>query len=511
MNGLRRVLTPREQGLCDRAWCDRTGLASVTLMETAANAAYRLVLRKLESLEDRVLILLGWGNNAGDGWALGRLLMAAGYPVDFLDVAPEKTPTPDTLAMKEAALALGAHLVTPDIFEDGPAYALAVDAIFGSGFKASRPFGEDLVAISDGVRELRAAGTQVFAIDIPSGLDGTSGRADPAAIRADFTLSFISEKQGLVTDKGRALGGDIHRAPIGMPQDFIDAVLREEDPKSYVTTPDFLLAHPIETGDLDFKGSNLKLQITGGAEGMPGAAYLATLAALRGGSTYTYLAAADDHLGEAIQNLPEVILKELATVDWETALTEIPVHVVGPGLGRALTPEILTLILERAQHVILDADALNLLATMDNRAELLRRRGDRGLAPAILTPHIGEFRRLFPELALEPAHAAAREAARTTGAIVLYKGHATVIADPAGTVVFNNSGNAGLGKAGSGDVLTGLIGALAARKLPTFEAAILGAYVHGLAGDLLREEQGTIAFRIRELPDAIARVFHSAR
>lgn len=510
MNGLRRVLTPYEQGLCDRAWCARTGLDSVTLMETAANAVLRTAQKLLKQKDDRVLIVLGWGNNAGDGWALGRLLMAQGYPVDFLDVTPEKDPTPDTRRMKDAALALGANLVTREIFADPPRYALVVDALFGSGFKATRPFGDELIAITDGIRALRTAGSKVLAIDIPSGLDGTTGQADPAAVRADLTVSFLSEKQGLVTDRGRALGGDIILDPIGMPKLFQEEALREEMPRAYVTTPDFLLAHPIQTRDLDFKGSNLKLQITGGADGMPGAAYLASLAALRGGSTYTYLAAEDAHLSQAIQNLPEVIMKDLATIDWDTQLREVPVHVVGPGLGRAMDPAILKRILQQAQHLVLDADALNLLAAMSDGKELLRQRADRGLAPAILTPHIGEFRRLFPDLATGVAHEAARAAAQATGAVVVYKGHATVIADPSGTIVFNNSGNAGLGKAGSGDVQTGLIGALVARKVPTFEAAILGTYVHGLAGDLLKDEQGTIAYRIQELPDAIARVFQSA-
>ncbi|MDO5733814.1 MAG: NAD(P)H-hydrate dehydratase [Eubacteriales bacterium] len=513
-----RALSPEEQAAIDSAWVRDTGLDSLILMETAANALYREILAR--PLLKRIVILLGFGNNSGDGWALARLLANSQFSLELVEIYPEKPLSRDCQAMREAALKLGLKSQSLADFlvaeserqKLGLDYqaCLFVDAIFGSGFKISRPLGPEFKPLRDLLLKAREAGAELLAVDSPSGLDSTSGLADPLSLKADCTVSFLAPKRALLTDAGSPYAGEIAVADLGMPRAWYLACLEDfkSEYKSYYSSPR-LAAELLPRAEPNIhKGSSKKLMITAGAPGLAGAALLAARAALAAGSAYTYLQAADEHLAEALESYPELLLKPLNPgnlTEWEEALAEIPVHLIGPGVGTSLTREFLLRAIQQAEDLLLDADALNLIAREPELKKALAARQNRQssrsksgakLRPAVLTPHPGEFKRLFPDLAERWPWLAAAQAAEELKSIIVYKSHRTIVALPDRRIIFNQSGNKALAKAGSGDSLAGILAAFLARGLEPAEAAVLAVYCHGRAADLAALEEHWLGLRI---------------
>jgi NAD(P)H-hydrate epimerase len=362
---------------------------------------------------------------------------------------------------------------------------LVVDALFGTGL--SRPLEEgSLHALA--VRLASSRRAFVVAVDVPSGLDSGSGRSDAPHVRADLTVTFGFPKRAHFLAPAAGSCGRIVVADIGL----LSGEGAPDAPEA-VTARDIASAFPPRLAAAH-KGTFGTLGVVGGAWGMAGAAALAARAAFRSGAGKVVVVA-DEESRAAIHTLvPE------ATTSAVLALSGLTALAVGPGLGRSSTSRaLLDEALASVLPAVFDADALNLLA---GRPEVLRGRS----GPSVVTPHPGEAARLLgvsTAAIVADAEGAARRLAERSGAVVVLKGFRSVVADPEGTAVRILSGNPGMASGGSGDVLTGVVGALMARGLPALDAARAGAFLHGLAGDLAREREGEEALVASNVVEAL--------
>ena len=493
------VVTAAEMRALDRATIDEIGLPGMVLMETAGRAVARAVGQHAPA--GPVAVVCGPGNNGGDGYVCARVLAEAGRDVTTLLVAPRDAIRGDAAAHL-AALERAGGVILPchggaELEHHGAVIgeaAAVVDAVFGVGL-AREVTGHlaDVLAAID-----RAPGV-VVAVDLPSGLDTDTGHVLGAAITADVTVTFAALKVAVAGAPGFAHAGAVEIADIGIPRRLIDAsavgaaLWEEVDARKVVPRP--------RPGD--HKGSRGHALVVGGSPGLRGAGRLAATAALRAGAGLVTLAAptgggelvAPDPVMTAALDSPEALAQALAGKD---------AVVAGPGMGRdGAAHRRLDEVLGAGVPAVLDADALfHLTGRLDAVVS--------AAGPIVLTPHPKEAATLLgSEVAKVQGDrlAAARALAARTRAIVVLKGARTVVCD--GTLgdefcTINPSGGPGLATGGSGDVLAGVIGALIAQGVPAADAARLGVYVHGRAGDALERElgRGVIA---SDLPEAIAR------
>jgi hydroxyethylthiazole kinase-like uncharacterized protein yjeF len=433
--------------------------AKPSLMERAGRAAAEFVQARFGS--GRILVCAGPGNNGGDGFVLARELARAGRQVSVHFVGdPSRLPL-DAAAAYKTCRATRADFCTE---VPGGNFSLVVDALFGIGL--ARPITGDLAAL---IERINAYAGPVLALDVPSGLDGDSGRVLGTAVRATHTLSFIGGKPGLYTLEGPDHCGDIHVDDLGMPL--------QGHPGALLSTADFrigLRPRPCNC----HKGSHGSLAVIGGARGMSGAALLAARAGLQLGAGRVFCGQLETLAVDPVQ--PELMLRSA-----DEALSQATAIVAGPGMGdSAAATELVRRVASADFPLLLDADALNQLATHPVLAARVRHR----TAPTLLTPHPAEAARLLG-IATDDVQANRVEAALTLSrrfkAHVALKGCGTVVATPDGAWRINASGNPGLASAGSGDVLSGIGGALLAQGWPA-SAALCGAvHIHGLAADLL--------------------------
>lgn len=468
------------------------------LIRRAGRAALRAALDLLPPAPAAVLVLAGPGNNGGDALEAAALLAQAGLRVT-LWVAPSLGAGPADA--RRAPVGAGASPLTlassaTEAVAAG-GWDLIVDGLFGIGL--ARPLRGGWAEL---VGCVNRSGRAVLALDLPSGLDADSGALpgpDGVAIRASHTLTFIGDKPGLHTCDGRDYAGHVQVAPLGLEAgDFPATQLRLNDPA------DFRAALPPRRQN-SHKGSFGDVAVLGGAPGMAGAAVLSARAALCSGAGRVCIAfAGRAPLYDGAH--PELMCRAADGFDLNSATL-----VAGPGLGDAPAARaLLSRALGSARALVLDADALNLLAvTPALRAALARRP-----APAILTPHPLEAARLLGADAAAVQSdrlAAARRLAGLFRATVVLKGSGSVIAAPDGKVAINPTGNPALATAGTGDVLSGLCGALLAQGAPAWEAALMAVWLHGAAADALVDEGvGPVGLSASELIPAIRRVLNRA-
>lgn len=412
------LLTPAQMQQADTMAND-----GVRLMRAAGWAVARVILQRYRPLQ--TLVLTGPGHNGGDGAVAAFYLLRAGWPVRVMDYREAQVP-------------------------DVARAALVIDAIFGAGLSRETDSKTELL--------LRSA-RHIVAIDVPSGLDGATGQVRGYAPQAALTVTFVRKKPGHLLFPGRALCGTLVLRDIGMA----DAIIAKIGPMTWENSPSlYCLPARLATGH---KYSQGNVTILSGV--MPGAARLAGMAARRAGAGMVSLAS------ENAASLPEaglILHREPLAV-----LMQDPRRrhwLVGPGLGVAAAGEALAALLRApGLHVLADADALTACAGAPARL--------RGVG--IISPHEGEFTRLFGVVGPDKL-AAARKAAALINAVVVLKGADTVIAAPDGTAVINANAPPWLATGGTGDVLAGLIIALWARGLSAFEAACAGVWLHGQAG-----------------------------
>jgi hydroxyethylthiazole kinase-like uncharacterized protein yjeF len=441
-----------------------------TLMEAAGRAVARAIRARFRPC--RTLVLVGPGNNGGDGYVAARYLEQAGWPVAVAALAP---PSPGTAA----AAAARWHGPMAAFNEAEVARAtLVVDALFGAGL--TRPLAPEVIQM------LRTVQAPLVAVDVPSGLDGATGQVLGYAPQAALTISFFRLKPGHLLLPGRALCGETLLADIGLPQ----AVLQDIAPRCWRNHPSLWALPSLELSAHKYTRGHLTILA---GPSMPGAARLAASAARRLGAGLVTLHAENLELAAMLRaDAPGQLVSD-ATLDALLADTRRKVWLAGPGLlPHEATRAAIRTIIEAGKTLVADAGAL--MAAAD-APELLR-------GAAVITPHAGEFARLFGAPGADRL-AATRAAAARLGAVVVLKGPDSIIAAPDGRVIINDNAPPSLATAGTGDILAGAIAALLAQGMAPFDAAAAGVWLHGAGA-----ASGPSGLIAEDLPALIAKARH---
>lgn len=449
----REILTCAETAAADRAAIE-AGTPGTVLMERAGKAVARAVAERFERRP--VIVLCGPGNNGGDGYVAAQELRELGWTVRV-----EALASPSTVDAKDAASKWTGE--TDPVGEEFKPGCLYIDALFGAGLSRSL----EGAALALARRSAEAAG-RIVAIDVPSGLSGDTGQPlGRDAFQAALTVTFHRRKIAHVLEPGRSLCGEVVVADIGLGP--VETTLFENGPK--------LWAHKFPwPGPQTHKHARGRLVVVSGEAWKTGAARLAARGGLRIGAGLVTVLSPPAALPENAAQLEAIMLRPFEIdLELEAAAANAAAAVIGPGAGvGAATRANLLALIRTGAALVVDADALT---TFQDRPRDLFAVLDRD---DVLTPHPGEFERLFPGLLKKSPHriAAARGAAKQAGSIVLLKGPDTVIASPDGRVAVNVNGSPWLATAGSGDVLAGFIAGLLAQNMDSFEAACAGAWLH---------------------------------
>lgn len=455
------LLTPKQMAKADQLTIER-GVPEIILMENAGRAVAEHIRRRYPRAP--VTVLCGPGNNGGDGFVIAHHLRQRGWPVRVAQVGP---------ADKFGTAAKHFRALCGDIEED------ATEALRGASFVVDAMFGAGLDRDLEGqfkkiVCQTNELQVPVVAVDMPTGICGETGNVRGAAIKATSTVSFFRLKPGHFLYPGRGHCGDIELAQIGIS----DAVLGSLGDLSAINAVEMPLA--LGGGAQTHKFGKGHCLVVAGPVGKTGAARMSAQAALRTGSGLVSLLARDENVAELSSHCTAEMMLN-ASLEEALADARLNVMVVGPGngVGDVTHHNVLTA-LASGRRVVLDADALSSFAN-DPRA-LFARIKDSSNLRVVMTPHVGEFARLFPDIDLAGNKiAATREAAKRSGAVIVAKGADSVIASPCGKVVVNANAPHWLATAGSGDILAGIVAGLLAQGLEVFDAARIGVYVHGLA------------------------------
>lgn len=522
---MQKVLTAAQMREVDRLTTERYGIPSIILMENAAHAVARVITEKLGgSVKGKsILILCGKGNNGGDGSAVGRILQLAGADVEIVLLGGIS----DTSGDAKANFSIAREVV--GIFHEVPnldswttwlesstkRWDIVVDAIFGSGL--SRPVDGWLETVFQTIQIENSTARQfdgrlVFAVDLPSGViaDTASGGE---ILESDVTVTFTAPKIGNVLPDSYHLGGELVVAGIGTSHELIDEV----DSQLFVAT-DLDAAIWLSRSDFTFdsyKNKRGHALIIAGSETYSGAAVLAGNSAIRSGiGLVTLVCPAEAKTEIASRLLPEVILATIGSPEFAELASKANAIGVGPGLS-ATDPEIESLVRkvveERRTPVIVDAGALWFF----NPPAGIPKDADKNVrVPLILTPHEGEFMRLLgthDKDAIKDRVAAVREFSQSNNVILVLKGERVLIGHPDGRVVVNPTGNSGLGKAGNGDTLTGVLAGscaqAAAMDIDIFETVVAAVYISGLAGDIAEKKYGKRVMTASDVRECLTDAF----
>jgi hydroxyethylthiazole kinase-like uncharacterized protein yjeF len=484
--GTFELLTPAEMAEADRL-AITAGTSGYALMENAGAAVALAALRM--AAEGDVLVLVGPGNNGGDGFVAAAELRRGGKKVRVAILGEVSDLKGD--AARAASLCDG--LLERADANTNLFAGLIIDALFGAGL--TRPLDGEAARLIDAAN---AGGAPILAVDLPSGIDGRTGEVRGTAIRARRTITFFRLKPGHLLLPGRLHCGETEIAPIGIP----DAVLHAIRPSTFHNLPPLWREHlrPLTPGD--HKYSRGHAVIVSGPASATGAARLAAAGALRIGAGAVTVASPPGALLVNAAHLTAIMVRAFKDAEEFSRLIAercCNAVVVGPGNGvGAATGRNVEAALASDVGLILDADALTSFAgNPESLFEAIRSRR----RPVVMTPHQGEFGRLFR--AMGPKLDRARAAAAESGAIIVLKGADTVIAGPDGRAAINSNAPPDLATAGSGDVLAGMIAGLLAQGLPAFEAAAAAVWLHGAAGAAFGP--GLIA---EDLPNMLPRVLN---
>lgn len=490
---MRYIVNSLEMKKYDKNTIETYRVPSVVLMERAAAACVKTLYEKNIML-DRVLVVCGGGNNGGDGYAVARLLFLDGYAVDVAATDAGLKETKENRMQREIWQAYGG-----EVYREIPkhkTYSLVIDAVFGVGISRNIEG-----KYADIIAQMNALEGMKMAVDIPSGISADTAAVLGTAFRADLTVTFAFEKVGTVLWPGNEYAGEVIVQDIGI------------DKHSFLGQKPALAA--LEACDLEKipvhkshsnKGTFGTLLIIAGSVGMSGAAYLAAKAAYSCGCGLVRIVTVEENRSILQSQLPEAIITPYTTdkpdiselteaIRWADAI------VCGPGIGVSdVAGSIVNTVLKEADvPVVLDADALNILAAdMD---KLLF--SDKEL---VLTPHLGEMQRLCKKPVKEIQNhliEVAEEFAEQYNVICVLKDEHTVTSVPYRQTYLNMSGNAGMATAGSGDVLSGVIGSLLAQGILVEEAPALGVYLHGKAGDVMQNRYGKCGLMASDIAEGL--------
>jgi ADP-dependent NAD(P)H-hydrate dehydratase / NAD(P)H-hydrate epimerase len=497
---LPELLTPAEMSQADR-FAISAGTPGIVLMERAGLAVADEAARRARS-RGRIAVICGPGGNGGDGFVAARLLSERGYRVE-LGLLGRRDALKGDPAL--AAARWSGPVVDAAALDLRPADCV-IDALFGAGL--TRDIEGEAKAIIARINAFGRAGGAVIAVDVASGIDGETGRIRGLAVEASASVTFFRLKPGHLLEPGRARAGAIRLADIGIPE----AALGPIGPKTFVNAPAVwggALPHPDAASHKYKRGAVLVLS---GSAHRTGAARLAARAALRAGAGIVSVASPPDAVAVNAAQLTAVMVAPFANpYEFEALLADERRRAIALGPGAGVGPALRRLVAAALTRpagrrtIVLDADALTSFAGGAARLAALIRRGGHD---AVLTPHEGEFARLFEGApGVRPDDdklARARAAARLMGAVVLIKGADTVVAAPDGRATVGWDLPPWLATAGSGDVLCGLVAGLAAQETPAFEAASAAVWLHGACGRAAGP--GLIA---EDLPEALPGVLRA--
>lgn len=472
------VYTEAQARALDRYAIEQGGIPSYTLMTRAGEAALR-ALRSCWPAAERVLVVCGPGNNAGDGYVLARAALAQRMKVRVVALTdPERLQGEARVAWNDFRAAGGDASSWGDAALDD--VDVIVDAIFGIGL--TRPIEGEMAAC---IRAINQSTAHVLSLDIPSGLATDTGHVLGESVRAERTIAFIGLKQGFYLADGPNCIGIVMCDSLDVPQAAFDAI----QPAAYRIDEQAVLKTLPRRRRTTHKGQQGHVLLIGGGPGMAGAARLAGEAALRAGSGLVTVATFPDNAAAITAGRPELICLGVSRAEDLHALIErADVVAIGPGLGQGAWSHAMEEGVRRcAKPMVLDADALNLLAQTPRKNERW-----------ILTPHPGEAGRLIGSDAnavQSDRLNAAREIVDRYGGVVVLKGAGTLVMDSQSPPHFCDRGNPGMASPGMGDVLTGVIAGVLAQGADLASAARTGVFVHAMAGDMAahRGERGLIA------------------
>lgn len=440
------------------------GTTLFTLMVRAGQAAFN-VLQHAFADARHLLVLVGHGNNGGDGYIVATLAKRAGWQVTLL-ACEQRTPLPDEARRARSGWLNAGGVIHPPTHAWPAETEVIVDALLGSGLHgaAREPY-------NSLIQKVNQSGLPVVSLDIPSGLDAQTGSVSGEAIRAQHCVTFIALKPGLLTGQARDYVGQLHCADLGLARWLQDypPLLQRADSRML---PQWIAPRRPCT----HKGEQGRLLIIGGDLHTAGAVMLAGEAALRAGAGLVRILTRAENRVPLLARRPELMVQSLTVAALEEGLAWADALVIGPGLGQGEFGQLAVAHAAAYEKPMLwDADALNLLANQPAKRQ-----------NRILTPHPGEAARLLQcrtgDIECDRFSAAQALAERYGGVCVL-KGAGTLIASSRGELSLADVGNAGMATAGMGDVLSGIIGALLAQRLPLFAAACAGGVIHGAAAD----------------------------
>lgn len=539
---MQKVLTAAEMREVDRLTTEKYGIPSLLLMENAAHAVARVITEKLGgSVKGRsVLVLCGKGNNGGDGAALARLLGLDGAFVDVVLFGRIKETKGDArtnfgVLCREnlefhdvyfSTFAEGREVNSKDewnkiqlhLWNDAE---VVVDAIFGTGLTRSLDMWlYNIVHEINFLSEDEARPKLRVAIDLPTGLDADSGKELDIALRSDLTVTFTAPKPGNILPSSASFNGELFVSEIGSPRELID-----EQPSQLFLAEKADVAEWLnksEFSNSSYKSKRGHALLVAGSADYSGAAVLCGSAAMRSGAGLVTIATPRSSKdGIASRVLPEVMVRGVTETKGgaisEEAFSEIAEFwekidaiAIGSGLSsnEESTKKFVEKVIEtRKTPVVVDADALNLLSPFAANGE--------SDFPLILTPHEGEFLRLLGKTdkgALKDRVAVVREFARKHNVILVLKGERALIGEPDGKVIVNPTGNSGLGKAGNGDTLTGIIVGFVAQavkmNVDIFETVVAAVYVGGLAGDIAEKKYGKRVMTASDVRECLTEAFY---
>ncbi|HEX9063285.1 MAG TPA: NAD(P)H-hydrate dehydratase [Clostridia bacterium] len=511
-----KLVTPKQMNEIDSNSINKLGIPGIVLMERAALGVCDVVLRTLSDMKGkRVAIFAGKGNNGGDGFALARQLYTKGVFVKVCLLSFRDMIKGDARINLNILKSLGIDIqeftekdALPKAKEVIEVSDVVVDAIFGTGMK-----GEITGFIRDIVEMINLSGKKVISVDIPSGVDASTGRVSGTSISASKTVTFAYPKTGQVIHPGCEYTGELVISDIGIPDEALEGVNID----SHLI--DDQMVHDIipKRHDNTNKGDYGRILVVTGSTGMTGAGCLTAMSALRSGAGLLYIAAPktlcsiyDCNVLEPVtiplEDKGEGVLVRESVPDILKMLEKADAAVVGPGLSTGGdVREVVEAIVENSNvPLVLDADALNVLSLDISILKRLK-------VPAVLTPHPGEMARLtgisvgeIQDRRLDIA----MDFAAKWGVTVVLKGSRTVVASHSGKIYINPSGNSGMATAGAGDVLSGIISGLAGQGINLLDAAVAGVYIHGCAGDEAQKINGTYGLVAGDIVDKIPYVIN---
>ncbi|MBN2804260.1 MAG: NAD(P)H-hydrate dehydratase [Deltaproteobacteria bacterium] len=510
-----RLFMSREQiRTYDKIASEKYHIDSLVLMENAGRGASEIIIKLFNGVTDKnkkAAVIAGPGNNGGDGFVITRHLINAGIPVMLFMAVAESSLKGDALKnfivlkdMKVPITYIDTEAKTENTDSGLKEYSIVIDALLGTGVE--RTIEGHLLHV---LKLINESSSKIVSIDIPSGLDADTGIDWGNGVTADYTITFGHIKKGMLTSQNAFKTGKVFILPIGVPASAsVDAgyegVILDEQSVKKLLPKSSPMAH---------KGIMGHLAVVAGSYGKSGAAILTSKAALRSGTglvTIATTAAAQESIeARSIEVMVTNMIEKADAPITDKIIKKIPslfedktAVALGPGLTTA--PGISMLAMKILQSInvpaVVDADGLNILAQDPSAA-------GRITTPMIFTPHPGEMARLL-NISTAQVQAdrigSAKKAASWHKSIVVLKGSNTIIATPDGDVFVNPTGNCGMATAGTGDTLTGIIGGFLAQKIQPLEAAILGTFIHGKAGDQAVEKTGfaglTASDIIKELP-----------